>query len=218
MRLRPDPARKRCDFEIVTTLEEHSEGTVTGGDAKCPYPGCGRIVDGDEVKQQAQAGRMGEQLYTVVFKRKIVTRTKTGKEKVRWERGYRAPRSADDNSDFIRCQLDERLPAWEANGLVPTERFPENGNDLRPIIYGMPLWRNLFSGRQLLVHALGVEVFAEVVGDAQTEPQRVAAVYLAFCLDKMLNYNSRMSVWTPTREVMANLGFPIWLWYFYPSE
>ena len=69
---------------------------------------------------------LGDQLYTVVFKRKIVTRTKRGKKKVTWQRGYRAPRSEDDNSEFIRQQLEEKRgsgvvgphyqkrPAWEA--------------------------------------------------------------------------------------------------------
>lgn len=149
VRLHPDTATRRCTFEIVPSAKLQSEGTVTGGDARCPWPACGRIVDGDEVKRQALAGQMGEQLYAVVFKRKVVTKTKTGKERIKWERGYRAPRPEDDNSAFIQQQLADKLPEWEANGIVPTERFPEDGNDLRPIIYGMPLWRDLFGPRQL---------------------------------------------------------------------
>src|SRR6185312_7604129 len=47
VRVHPDASTKRCSFEIVKDAKSHSEGTVTGGDAKCPYPGCGRIVDGD---------------------------------------------------------------------------------------------------------------------------------------------------------------------------
>lgn len=71
---------------------------------------------------------MGEQLYTVVFKRKIVTKTKTGKDKIKWERGYRAPRPEDDNSAFITQELEEKLPEWEANGIVPTEAITDPTN------------------------------------------------------------------------------------------
>ena len=70
-------------------------------------------------------------------------------------------------------------------------------------------WRDLFSPRQLLCHGTGVEVFREMFeadrtnGDL-TDVRRAAYGYLAISLDKLLNYNSRMSVWMPTREVVAN--------------
>jgi putative DNA methylase len=94
---------RHCRFEIVASAKEQSEGTVKGGDATCPYPDCGRVIDGDNVKQQAQAGDMGEQLFAVVFKRRLAAAyTKTGKpKKDKWERAYRAPRPEDDNSAQI---------------------------------------------------------------------------------------------------------------------
>lgn len=36
--VRPDIRRRVCDFVIVPASKEHSEGTVSGGDARCPYP------------------------------------------------------------------------------------------------------------------------------------------------------------------------------------
>ncbi len=114
-----------CRFEIVGTIASHSEGTVSDGDATCPYPDCARVVDGDEVKRQAQAGSMNEQLYAVVFKRKIVKgRTRAGVEKVKWVKGFRAPRNEDNNCAVVAKKLGMKLSEWEASDIVPIEGSP----------------------------------------------------------------------------------------------
>jgi adenine-specific DNA methylase len=196
-----------CRFEIVSKFEEHSEGTVNDGDARCPYPDCARVVDGDEVKRQAQAGGMGDQLYTIVYKQRIETRTKTGKLKEKWERGFRAPQDEDNNSDFIAERLATKLPEWEANDIVPTEEYGLMYCD-RSKIYGVDFWRDLFSPRQFLCHGTSVEVYRELLDEdrsngALTDVRKASYVYLALSLDKLRDYNSRMTHWHATREVIA---------------
>jgi adenine-specific DNA methylase len=197
-----------CRFEIVSKLEEQSEGTVNDGDARCPFPDCARVVDGDEIKRQAQAGGMDDQLYTIVYKQLIETRTKTGKIKEKWERGFRAPQTADDNSAVIADRLVTKLSEWEVNDMVPVEALPEGTKTIEPIRYGMSSWRDLFSTRQLLCHGTSVEVYRELLecdeaAGALTELRKAAFVYLALSLDKLRDYDSRMTRWHANREVIA---------------
>ena len=204
----PGSEGRVCTFEVVDSAAEQSPGTVSRGAGDCPWPDCGRIIDGDAIKEQAQAGEMGEQLYAVVYKERAEVRTKTGRIREKWVRGYRAPRPEDDNGAEVRARLDEKLPEWEAFDVVPSENYDYMYSD-RSKIYGVNKWLDLFSPRQLLCHGTSVEIFREMldadrVAGRLDEIRKAAYGYLALSLDKLLNYNSRMSVWMPTREVVAN--------------
>ena len=192
----PGSQGRVCSFDVVTSTRRQSTGTVARGNGICPYSDCGRVIDGDEIKRQAQAGGMGEQLYAVVYKQRVRTKTKTSRTREKWVRRYRAPRPEDDNVAEIAERLTEKLPEWEALDIVPGERFPDDSNDDRPIPYGMPLWRDLFSPRQLLCHGVSVEVFremldADVAAGSLDDCRKAAYCYLALSLDKLRDYNSR---------------------------
>ena len=216
VRLRPRTAGghgsedRVCTFEIVKKASDQSPGTVARGTGTCPYPDCGQVIDGDEIKRQAQDGEMGSQLYTVVYKRRVKTRLKSGKRgKDRWVRGYRAPRPKDDNSAEIQARLDEKLPEWEAFDIVPSERIPDGNKTTEAQRYGMTHWRDLFSQRQLLCHGTSVEIYREMLEEDRREgrltPVRRAAYgYLAFAIDKLLDYNSRMCLWHRSRSVVGH--------------
>ena len=206
----PGTAGRVCAFEIVGSVKDQFPGTVARGDGHCPYADCGRVIDGDEIKRQAQGGRMGEQLFAVVYKRRVETRTKSGKRgRDKWVRGYRAPRPEDDNGAEIRDRLAEKLPEWEALDIVPGESIGELSNyDRGHKLYGMFRWTDMFSPRQLLCHGTSVEVFREALDADRAagrldDVRRAAYGYLALSLGKLRDYNSRMTRWHAGRQVVA---------------
>lgn len=207
-----DPTR-RCDFEIVHTVPEQSQGTVADGDANCPFPDCGRVISNVELKEQGNNGQIGDQLYTVVFKRRVKRPTKTGRMREKWERGYRPPRKEDDISAGVNEYLAEKLPEWESLDLVPNELLPMNSESWThgntPAQYGAKSFRDLFAPRQLLSHLINLEVFNEMLKEARstnplTELSKASFCYLALSLDRLLDYNSRCSIWISLREVMGH--------------
>src|SRR5208337_2024622 len=173
------------------------------GDGLCPFPDCGRVIDGDEVKSQAQAGKMGEQLYTVVYKQTV----KTGTTKS--VRGFRSPRPEDDVSVLVNAALAAKRPEWLARNILPTEKFLDfYRRNMRDCIdkYGFDYWTEFFSPRQLLGHCTSVEVFHELVDEVRelrqgeiTVLDKAALACIAVAIDKVVNYNSIQSRWDVVR-------------------
>jgi putative DNA methylase len=184
-------------FEIVTGAQAKAakpdEGTIARGVARSPWTG--ETIDGDYIKAEAQAGRMGQMLYAKAIK-------KPGGF------DFRAP-GTDDQQVSIRAEkaLVEKKPGWIAKDIIPTESFP-GGNDLRPLLYGMPYWTDFFSPRQLLAMGTFIETLreleTEIRSSLDTQLADAICVYLGIALDKCPNYNSRMSVWHAFRTSMAN--------------
>lgn len=171
------------------------KGTVSRGNAVSPWAHW-QAVDGDYIKKEAQAGRMGQQLYAIGLKKK------GGFE-------FRPPEAADlEAVKRAEAALEEKLPAWEAAGLVPNESYPRVATDMRPLHYGMPTWADFFAPRQLLSLCTALEVLREVSAKVREEngDDIAAAVqtYLGFAIDKAADYNSRMVRFDGTRNKIAN--------------
>ena len=187
------------EFEIVegaaARFDTKKAGTWSRGKGVSPWDQL--VIDSGYIKAEAQAGRMGEVLYAVA------NRTATG-------RGFRAPTEIDLQAlAAAGTELERLMPQWERDDVLPGEKFPQ-GNDNRPIEYGMPRWRDMFTQRQLLVHGTFVVEFRELIPEVRVElggADRADAVLalLAMMLGKALNYNARLGSWHASRQVMRSV-------------
>lgn len=197
VRVIADPDSTEPRFEILTGKQigkyDPDQGTVSRGTARCPWTG--ETIDGDYIKAEAQAGRMGQILYAVA------TKVSGGFE-------FRAP-TIEDVEAVRRAEetLAEKKPEWMAKDIIPTEAFPE-GNDNRPIMYGMPTWSDFFSKRQLLVQGYLIETLQtlekELGEKCEPEIKKAIVTLLAFAIDKSADRNSLQTRWIPQRQVIVN--------------
>ena len=186
-----------CRFEIVRGREaarsNPDQGTVKRGVGRSPWTG--EAIDGDYIKQEAQAGRMGQQLYALSIQ------TGNGYD-------FRTPNETDLEA-VLKAEetLSKLLPRWEAEGLVPTETRYVGPAD-RSANYGIRHWYEMFSPRQLLSLLTYLEVLNDVREEIRKElpEERTTAVetYLAFAIDKCCDRNCYASRWIPQREVMGS--------------
>ena len=103
IRLLPDVEDGECAFEIVNRVTDQSPGTVKNAIATCPYPNCGATTPRNYISQEAQAGRLGHQLYGVIYRDQWWPLTKSGKprKRAKTKRGFRIATPRDDNSAWV---------------------------------------------------------------------------------------------------------------------
>lgn len=207
---------KDCRWPRMTEGESfHPTETPTfkGGSAICPR--CGHVMDGDQVKAAARArtergegAGLAAQLYGVCAQVPVQLTYRNGEVKTRHLWRFRPPAQRDlDAVAEAERELARLRPAWEAQGLIPTELLPTDMEDTRPIEYGMPRWCDLFLPRQLLTNMTVLEEIraAQARARAELPPDQAEAVnvYLAFILSKIVNYNSVNTFWHYGRGTAA---------------
>ena len=209
IRLVPDTTSGQCSFEIVNKVSDQSPGTVKDAIATCPYPTCGATTPRDYISQEAQAGRLGHQLYCIIYRDQWHTLTKTGKpsKRPKTQRGFRIATPNDDNTDYILNKLAEMKPSWGAADILPFEAVPEGNKTEEPLRYGMPTWGEMFSPRQQLAHGYCVQAFRELVDEDRAngvlnDTRKAAWCYVALALDKLINRNSLITRWDSGKDIV----------------
>ena len=210
IRVLPDTTTRTCGFEIVNTAAEQSPGTINRAIAICPYSDCGSATPKGYIAQEAQAERLGQQLYAIIYRDHWQEFTKAGnpKKRLTTKRGFRAATHLDDNTPEIMRMLADNAKRWEHDNILPTEAVPE-GDDRRPHTYGMEQWVKMFSPRQQLAHGLCVQAFRELVDEDNASGElddvlKSAWCYVALGLDKMLVRNNLLSRWDAGQHLIAS--------------
>jgi putative DNA methylase len=227
----PDGSRRNGKVRFETYRVTNGKGpngedpdfnTVQDGDGRCIHIHCGQSISSDEIKKQARGesphGIWRDRLYCVVAIREQPKLDSKG-QPIRFKSGarageirtekivfYRPPNEVDQKAlENGERMLKERWDEWDRQGLIPTERFPK-GNDMRPVIYGMTRWCDMFTPRQLLGHLILIDELNKLKPGIMkllgTERGRAVVTYLQFAIDKNLDYNSKQTRWEYTRGIV----------------
>ncbi len=202
MRPEVDDEGDRVQFEVVDTTSESdynpSDGTVSYGKGECPR--CNIVVEGDEVKRQAQEKEMGMQPFAVRIK--YTERSAKGTAN---ERAIRAPTEKD--LEYIQ-KAEEKVKSSPDLATLLDVDLPDGNKTSEPRRYGITKWREMYHPRQLLVHHTYLEAFKEVenqVREQYNEEQAEAILtFLALAADKAVDYNNRLASWDPSRPKIRN--------------
>ena len=201
--VKPIPAGDRVEFEVQQgKCPKEYESFKVGRSAVFKCPCCGEITTDAYVKKNGQQHRIGSQLMAVVAE---------GQH----GRIYLSP----DEEQKLAANVSK--PANYPDGSMPT-----NPRWFSPPAFGMTEYGDLFTNRQLTALA----TFSELVSEAQKQAEADAVtaglpndhialseggtgaraygeavgVYLAFSVDKMVDYHCTICVWHTTRELIAN--------------
>lgn len=209
LRLRPIPAQKRYDIEVVQNASEAelsgaAKGTVRS-DGRGQDPFMVHSVDGKEYrtkistlrgdyrKPDGGTGNKLRQWEVTDFKPREVDifqerlycvqwmRPKPGKKK-QMDYEFRSVTQADlARERKVEEYVDRHLAEWQSKGWIPDMRIEPGAKTDEPIrTRGWTHWHHLFTARQLLVLGLAAKT--------RSPRQALALAHLA-------NWNSRLSTW-----------------------
>ncbi|MGG6240923.1 DUF1156 domain-containing protein [Nodosilinea sp. AN01ver1] len=197
----PNLEKKRVDFELVkgrkntaSTIKTpegdfnpNDHNTINRGIGKCPN--CSYIIETELFYKAAEENTLGHQLYAVCFRK-----GEGGFE-------FRIPQEKDILALKIsELEIQSKIQNNSSTRSIPTEDIPPGEKTEQNYIrtYAKS-WAGMFNSRQLLTLTTYVEILHEVKEKIGLELDSATAdailTYLAFALDRCIDYNSRLSGW-----------------------
>lgn len=179
---------------------DHGSGTKLGRGAKFLCVMSGVPIDGDYIKAEAIAGRMGARLLAVVC------------EGYR-QRVYLSPTAA------MEQVAAAAKPDWEPEGSLVVD-----ARAFTPTLYGLDTWAKLFNARQLtslatlsgLIGQVRSLVYTHAVAMREQEERathstdedkhnetayaNAVSTYLSLAISRLADYNSTLSTWKPSGQ------------------
>lgn len=199
----------RCSFTVIEDPKKYDfdpdSGTTSGGGAVCLR--CHSTMSSDQIKTEAQAGRMGHQLYCVCNK---VPKLRGRGKAWRFEAPTQADYLAVDMAD--QYLLDHKEQLIKEN-FLPSEEVPFGLKTRELLRMGMDHWYDLFNPRQLMAHSIYLKHFRNkkndlfsrlTPGSNEWEFATAVSVYGAMVFDSCVDYNSIVCMWDSKRTKIAH--------------
>jgi len=180
-----DNSEKKVTFKVNVGGQCLTEGSVNRNGAFCVI--CHTPISFDYIREQGRAKKFSSTLMAIV--------ADTGRSRV-----YLPTISEHEKAAF------QALPTW-----IPESELPDRGLGISLPIYGFNKHSDLFTERQLLllstVNGLTNDAKTRIVEDCKSSfvsnPEEYAnavITYLGLASSKLADYNSSLSVWSPTRD------------------
>ncbi|MEY8575264.1 DUF1156 domain-containing protein [Oscillospiraceae bacterium 21-37] len=158
-------------------------GTIGRKGAVCPC--CGTPVEFSYIREEGRLGNISARLIAIVAE---------------GERGrlYLSPTIEQEQT------ANMEMPKMAPDGEMPTQAL-----GFRTQAYGINEYKKLFTNRQLTALTtfsdLVVEAQSKVISDGGSEEYgQMVGVYLAFAVDRLADFSTSVSRWSPTNEKPMN--------------
>jgi adenine-specific DNA methylase len=117
--------------------------------------------------------------------------------------------SKEDVEKFVEAYLDLTRLVEELRECIPSDPIPTENEVFKPVMdLGLKYWHELFNPRQLLILAKLISYVRTRVKELIKEKEELGvaiALYLAFGIDKLMNFNNITTEWDNSTKTIREL-------------